>query len=600
MSNTNWSTSTTNPMNSNAVPSPNPWIYFYNTNLISSSPQTITTWKNTYQTLNYVYVVVVGNGGSGGSSESGSVASPNVGSGGGGGGGGQTSLFLVPLCKLNDYIQLNYYDDDTGYATFSYYSDGVIQNPISLGIQYYNIPDYTTGYDISTITFDSTLFTNFTDINPLFIDDTYTVLIYYGDDGDDAYSDSSGDIYGGDGGDGGGGPGGGGAGPDNQGVQTGNGSRGTQNINSGTYGGMKGGSQDDDSSDYRYAGFTPICWPDGTATNQLGNAGKGGDDKDSGSSGDGPSAMIFFQRYPPQIQGISNLSYEFILLNGYYIVTITGVNGTNGTIFFNQTIPDFTMNVILVGGGGAGGANDFVIPPNFTISQYVAGGGGGGGATLQTTLSSSVGQISVNIGSGGIFNTSSPTSTSITYGSTTLTANPGANGGNGFFIPAADTDNGEDVFSGGLGGAGGNGGTIGSGGVGYGFEYTESYATNGTSVDINGITYSFGGGGAGGGDDESSTETGNGVPTPFGTGGLGGGGGNYNGSTVNTGYEYIYTYDQNPPSPTQETTQFSNNGLPNSGGGGAGADALIGGSLGITPGYNGGSGVLILYFPATN
>ena len=57
--------------------------------------------------------------------------------------------------------------------------------------------------------------------------------------------------------------------------------------------------------------------------------------------------MIFFQSYPPQIQGISNLSYEFILLNGYYIVTITG---GNGTVFFNQTISDFTMNVILVGG----------------------------------------------------------------------------------------------------------------------------------------------------------------------------------------------------------------------------------------------------------
>jgi hypothetical protein len=317
--------------------------------------------------------------------------------------------------------------------------------------------------------------------------------------------------------------------------------------------------------------------------------------------------MIFFQSYPPQIQGISNLSYKFILLNGYYIVTITGVNGTNGTIIFNQTIPDFTMNVILVGGGGAGGANAVVYDSYGSI--YVGGGGGAGGATLQTTLSSSVGQISVNIGAGGISNTTTPTtpttptSTSITYGSTTLTANPGANGGNAVNIPPADTDNDEAVFTGGSGGVGVGGG--GSGGDGFGAS-DPALATNGTSVDINGITYCFGGGGAGGGDDES--EYGGTQPTLFGTGGLGGGGGNYNGSTVNTGYEYIYTYKQNPPNPaplivdtSDPNALFSNNGLPNSGGGGAGADALIdGSSTEITPGYNGGSGVLILYFPATN
>jgi hypothetical protein len=587
MSNPNWSTFTTNPMNSNAVPSPNQWLYFYNTNLISSSSAFVTpsTWTNTSQTINNVYVVVVGNGGSGGVYGVGDYDS-----GGGGGGGGQTSLFLIPVCNLGDYIQLNYYDDTTGYATFSYFSDGTLQNPISLGIQYYNIPDYATGYDISSITFDPTLFTNFTDTNPLLIGNT--VLIYYGDDGDDGdYSD------GGDGGDGGGGSGGGGAGPNPPNdPQTGNGSRGTQNINYGTYGGMKGGTEENDSSDYRYAGFTPICWPDGTATNQLGNAGKGGDDGDDGDLGNNPSAMIFFQTFPPQIIGINNLSYEFILLNGYYIITITGGTGGNGTIIFNQTIPDFTMNVILVGGGGAGGANAFANDSYGSV--YVGGGGGAGGATLQTTLSSSVGQISVNIGAGGISNTTtpiSPTSTSITYGSTTLTANPGANGGNAVYIPPADTDDDLAVFTAGSGGGGANGG--GSGGDGYGASYP-ALATNGTSVDINGITYSFGGGGAGGGDDES--EYGGTPAMPFGTGGLGGGGGNYNGSTVNTGYEYIYTYDQNPPSPTQETTQFSNNGLPNSGGGGAGADALINGSTEITPGYNGGSGVLILYFPATN
>lgn len=548
MSNTNWSTSTTNPMNSNAVPSPNQWIYFYNTNLISSSSPTTTTWTNTYLTLKDVYVVVVGNGGKGGSIDS--DTNPGVvSSGGGGGGGGQTSLFLVPVCKFGDYIQLNYYDDDTGYATFSYYSDGVIQNPISLGIQYYNIPDYPTGYDISTITFDATLFTNFTDTNPLLTSNN-TVLIYYGDDGDDAYPNSSGDIYGGDGGDGGGGSGGGGTGDG-----AGSGSRGTQNINNGTYGGMKGGSEENDSSDYRDAGFTPICWPDGTVTNQLGNAGKGGGDGDDGSNGAGPSAMIFSSfTFLPQIQGISNLSYKFILLNGYYIVTITG---GNGTIIFNQTIPDFTMNVILVGGGGAGGANSYVSIQYLPDPQYTGGGGGGGGAILQTTLSSSVGQISVNIGTGGVTNPTtpttptSPTSTSITYGSTTLTANPGANGGNG------DAPTG---FLGGVGGAGGiNGG--GAGGDGYGDQPNGATPTNavaGTSVDINGVTYSFGGGGAGGND------------TPIPTG-LGGGGTN-------------------------------SDGLPNSGGGGAGAPNLIvyADDFTTTPGYNGGSGVLILYFPATN
>ena len=316
---------------------------------------------------------------------------------------------------------------------------------------------------------------------------------------------------------------------------------------------MKGG--DSSSSDYyNNAGFTPICWPDGTATTKLGFAGKGGDDKDSGSSGDGPSAMIFFQSYPPQIQGISNLSYEFILLNGYYIVTITG---GNGTVFFNQTISDFTMNVILVGGGGAGGANSYVSIPSLPDPQYTGGGGGGGGAILQTTLSSSVGQISVNIGTGGVTNPTtpttptSPTSTSITYGSTTLTANPGANGGNG------------DAPTGFLGGVGGAGGITGggAGGDGYGTQpngATPTNAVDGTSVDINGVTYWFGGGGAGGSDE------------PF-PGGLGGGGTN-------------------------------SIGLPNSGGGGAGAPDLIvyAADFTTTPGYNGGSGVLILYFPATN
>ena len=618
MSNSQWSSATTyNPI-TQETPNGSTWVYYYIPTITNTDSTTYTyNWTNTTAfTIPILYVTIVAEGGI----KRGANQDANDGTGGSG--GGQVVLLQFNGFQPNDEIEIIYNENknttsstsdgqsnsadagDGSYCFLTYYnSDGIAQDLTQPGFAYYyNTQNYATGTVLSTITFSSVNFLPISSGNGLLFSNNTSIKTFYGGQGFQAFiptTDSGKPDVAGNGGFGGGGSGGGGGG-----YQTdANGSIGVNNYNTSSYGGMED-VNNTINKNARDGGYTPLCMPDGTGTSDFPAGallGKGGNGTagtpeapltektviPDGAPGDPGSLMVFYNTIP-SLPIYTNCPFIIILLNGYYIITITG----NGTLSFTQNIPVF--NVILVGGGGAGGANSNTPPLIYEgeniETQYVGGGGGGGGATLQTTLSSDVGQISVNIGAGGISNNLDPGSTSITYGTTTLTAGAGSNGGNGVASPD---------FYGGVGGSGGSGG--GNGGSGYGAQPSGDIVitpTNGTSVNINGITYYFGGGGAGGNASDDAT---------YSYGGLGGGGGNSNGSLVNNGYEYIYTNNPNPPNPaplivdtSDANALYSNNGLSNSGGGGAGADAALSGSTGITQGYNGGSGVFILYFPATN
>ena len=296
-------TYTYNPITQVSI-SGTPWAYYYVSDIsISDSNSYYYSWTNsTGATIPSVYIVIVGEGGVGVSKYT--IASTMTAGGSGGSGGGQVSLFQFNNVQPTDFIQVNYNvaSSKSSYCVLSYFRNDEQINLTQIGACYYNTPDYATGTDTSTITFNPNLFSPILSGNELLINNNTNIQIFYGWEGTTGTSFYSSSEDGGDGGDGGGGSGGGGGQYTYAGTEGTNGSRGTQNYNSGSYGGMKGGSSN--SSDCRDGGYTPLCMPDGTGTPLLGNAGSGNTgytgSSDSnftvpaGESGASGSIMVFY------------------------------------------------------------------------------------------------------------------------------------------------------------------------------------------------------------------------------------------------------------------------------------------------------------------
>jgi hypothetical protein len=274
------------------------------------------------------------------------------------------------------------------------------------------------------------------------------------------------------------------------------------------------------------------------------------------------------------------------------LYTIVSFLGSSGTINVNSTVSN-TFYYLVVGGGGPGGGDQ--------------GGGGGAGGVLQGSfLISGSDTINIIVGAGGIitFNTSTENGkdSSLSYGSTTITANGGGYGGwaSGWSFPN------NQAGSGGCGGGAGTDTTI----VG-----TGTQGQNGGSSSL-----LSGGGGGGGmtlvGVNGTSTKGGNGgdgiqcsqtginliYPSTYwgggggggivglktgGNGGLGGGGGGASGDTTFSGTQGVGGSGLN--SGEIGTKTKGGNGGANTGGGGGGGPQL-------NSGGNGGSGIVVIAY----
>ena len=273
-------------------------------------------------------------------------------------------------------------------------------------------------------------------------------------------------------------------------------------------------------------------------------------------------------------------NYTYLYSNNYYVIVFTNNNTTTATnvtntITFTESIT--TANVAVVGGGGAGG-NSY---NQYSSEGYMNGGGGGQGGYVNsyTNISLNATSYNIQVGYGGIGNTSKK----------------GGSGGTSFFSSYSSSGGiGGDGFIkavlGGNGLGGGTRGNFGSGGNGaysvYGtIQNNSTSGIAGTTITINESNYTFGGGGAGGSNSNTTTSS------NHSNGGLGGGGGDctINGLS-NNGNAYVGV-DGN----TYASNYNSGVGFPNTGGGGAGANAKSTGST-YVKGYNGGSGIVIIWF----
>ena len=272
------------------------------------------------------------------------------------------------------------------------------------------------------------------------------------------------------------------------------------------------------------------------------------------------------------------------------------------------TIPDGVsfMDVLLVGGGGSGGS-------------YGGGGGGGGGVLYRTSYSVSPGsQINLTVGSGGT--APSNGSSSGTNGSDTtfdsLTASGGGGGGAG----------GTGSASAGLSGAsGGGGGVSTNASVGAAGQNTFNvindptrYGNLGGSGGYSSSTYNVGGGGGGAGGGGQNGYYSQNSGNNSGVGGIGvtffgiqygcGGGGGANTSSATTirNKNSAGVFGNNSSNALKagcansgdggSLNTSSANAAANTGGGGGGGG---GGASYLNPG-NGGSGLVILQYPAAN
>jgi len=286
---------------------------------------------------------------------------------------------------------------------------------------------------------------------------------------------------------------------------------------------------------------------------------------------------------------------------GYKIHTFT-YTGSNQSFIVQSGIT--SVNILVVGGGGGGGSS------GLSIGYGAAGGGGGGMVKLNSNNSISNGTYTISVGNGGAGGTvsapmnsnnnaknggnSSISGTSINIvalgggyggigsgvqrtvpsgnsggngggagaGSTTSDSQPltggsanggGNNGGNGYYLKKTPSNK---YFT--LGGGGGGAGQIGGNYSGSNETYYPGNGGNGVSISIGGNTTYYGGGGGGSGYLDSTSTT-----YLMGRGGLGGGG---NAGSV---------------------------GVANTGGGGG---AMLTGSNSGSPGFAGGSGVVIVYY----
>lgn len=236
--------------------------------------------------------------------------------------------------------------------------------------------------------------------------------------------------------------------------------------------------------------------------------------------------------------GTASVSYEDSNKINWKMKLLSG-----GTLIFDR---DVTVDVFMVGGGGAGGCGWY-------SSAYSAGGGGSGKSNTQKRISLTAGkQYPIVVGAGG----SGMTGDYGSSGGQSSALGFSADGGTGGHVAGENAAGGTGGAAGGAGGAG-NGRAGGAG----------CYEFNDTS-----LTQYAGGGGSGGG---------NGCI--YGAGGAGGGG--------NGGSSYFYIRDHGGNG--SGTAGKTNTG---SGGGGAGAQQggnSDGGGVEYTGGA-GGSGIVII------
>lgn len=293
--------------------------------------------------------------------------------------------------------------------------------------------------------------------------------------------------------------------------------------------------------------------------------------------------------------GASNLRAKIDASGGTKIIT-----GSHIIHRFDTTGPDnfivnslgentsISIEYLVVGGGGAGG-------------NTRGGGGGGGGARTGSFTLSNIGTYPIFVGEGGTAGTTNTAAglngqkSSFTIDGTTIISQGGGGGGGG-----NDTA-GKNGASGGGGAANGGGGNGGSGNIGDGrppapvtptTDGVPSQGYNGgTGYDTSPEYMGAGGGGAGG-------AGGDGAPPSFGAGGAaldssitgspvtyagGGSGGNINGTP---GGQDPSAGAGAPPSINVAGAGAAGRG----GGGGGGADSRTGGA--------GGSGCVIVRYPA--
>jgi hypothetical protein len=256
----------------------------------------------------------------------------------------------------------------------------------------------------------------------------------------------------------------------------------------------------------------------------------------------------------------TNISYIYEFINGYNVLTFTVPyasgqlykTGTCDVIFTN----DLTINCIVVGGGGSGGASYGL------QNGAVTGGGGAGGEIVITTKNiNSLNTYSLQVGSGG-----------------TIYTTPGQDGIESFFkdITAAGGNQGENASSLGSPGSGGISINGGNGGDGVEASYnTNLYGNAGDNSSYSsyttayGTTYAFGGGGGSGACTKTNSLD---YGAAYGGNGVGGARGNYS------------VYNNN------------SDGVTYGSGGGSGG-AINTGNLSSAAGGVGGPGLVMLYWP---
>jgi hypothetical protein len=283
---------------------------------------------------------------------------------------------------------------------------------------------------------------------------------------------------------------------------------------------------------------------------------------------------------------MSNIPLQFSTLydltgtNGSYVVNgseyIFTFNISNSITFTLSNDAEYTASVLIVGGGGSGGEK--------SSSGVTGGGGGGGGEVIYNTNIDIMQNVpyTVVIGNGGaaVGGAVSGGYISGNDGGVSSIMGYNANGGKGGGHAIND-------FYEGVGGNSGFGpGYTGKGGNGGNAPIAFCSFSGNFGALVNGIYY---GGGGGGGSYKGQGDCGNAVDACgncFGRGGYGGdgGGGNRDGLVP-------VACRTNPISASS-----SNDGTPNSGGGGAGQN----GNTVINFSGAGGSGLVILYVTPIN
>ena len=291
-----------------------------------------------------------------------------------------------------------------------------------------------------------------------------------------------------------------------------------------------------------------------------GGGGGGGRGTASGAGAAGGSGIVIIRCSPRAVLAENGYAGA---KKGFIVGTFNEGGANDYVVYFSDTNPDtrktFTVatagyaEILVVGGGGAGGNST----PNYSWNggiNTLAGGGGGAGGVVTGLVWLAEGVYTVNVGAGGTISDLTGGKSSIVCGDETIAlayggGRGGANsvgqssacggGGSGgkdggaVSADSVEADNvgyaggrGEAVNAGGGGGAGAQGsqgdwaGHVGNGGAGIASSITGHevwYAGGGAGGDR--MTYSSGGKGGGG-----SSSAGGGACTP-GTDELGGGGG---------------------------------------------------------------------------